>query len=188
MWSVVLDLWSYKLLNNNNDGLLFLLILMIKCVRINASCTPTCTCAYLSFFPRTHENWVQHPMDACARTHVFPCTHMLVCTKHKCWMQILKDVTNLMLAPSAFRFSLQETRNSRKVLIWTWSYAQPCCLSRGKQRVAPEVNLRECTLSDSVYQTWVYVLNANKARTHSGFETQRRRHQKSKTGVPVAPK
>ena len=25
-------------------------------------------------------------------------------------------------------------------------------------------------------------------RTHSGFERQRRRHQKSKTGVPVAPK
>ena len=45
--------------------------------------------------------------------------------------------------------------------------------------VAPEVNLRErisCTPLPS----------ANKA-AHSGFETQRRRHQKSKTGVSVAP-
>ena len=36
--------------------------------------------------------------------------------------------------------------------------------------VAQEVDLGECTL------------------THSGFETQRRHHQKSKTRVPVAPK
>ena len=40
---------------------------------------------------------------------------------------------------------------------------------------APEVNFREC-ISPS----------ANKA-AHSGFETQRRHHQKSKTGVSVAP-
>ena len=31
------------------------------------------------------------------------------------------------------------------------------------------------------------VRNANKA-AHSGFKTQRKHHQKSKTGVPVAPK
>ena len=29
--------------------------------------------------------------------------------------------------------------------------------------------------------------NSKSGRTHSGFETQRRCHQKSKTGVPVAP-
>ena len=40
--------------------------------------------------------------------------------------------------------------------------------------VAPEVNLRE------------HVTCMNKA-AHSGFETQRRHHLKSKTGVSVAP-
>ena len=46
--------------------------------------------------------------------------------------------------------------------------------------VAPEVDLEEYTL---------HLLSQNKqfGRTHSGFETQRKRHQKSKTGVPVAP-
>ena len=39
-------------------------------------------------------------------------------------------------------------------------------------------NLRECT-------SWPPP-SANKA-AHSGFETQRRRHQKCKTGVSVAP-
>ena len=34
------------------------------------------------FFPRTHENWVQHPMNARARTHVFPRMYTLVCMKH----------------------------------------------------------------------------------------------------------
>ena len=34
------------------------------------------------FFPRTHENWVQHPMDAHTHTHVFPRTHTFVCMKH----------------------------------------------------------------------------------------------------------
>ena len=34
---------------------------------------------------------------------------------------------------------------------------------------------------------YVRLCNANKA-ARSGFETQRRRHQKSKTGVSVAPK
>ena len=46
--------------------------------------------------------------------------------------------------------------------------------------VAPEVNLREC-ISHTPPQS------SNKA-AHSGFETQRRRHQKSETGVSVAPK
>ena len=45
--------------------------------------------------------------------------------------------------------------------------------------VAPEVNLREGATHMSVSST-------NKA-AHSGFETQRRCHQKSKTGVSVAP-
>ena len=43
-----------------------------------------------------------------------------------------------------------------------------------------EVNLRECTSHMSLP-------SANKA-AHSGFETQRRRHQKSETVVSVAPK
>ena len=46
--------------------------------------------------------------------------------------------------------------------------------------VAPEVNLRECV-------TCISPLSANKA-AHSGFETQRRHHQKSETRVSVAPK
>ena len=45
--------------------------------------------------------------------------------------------------------------------------------------VAPEVNLRQGV-------THTPLPNANKA-AYSGFETQRRRHQKSKTGVSVAP-
>ena len=49
--------------------------------------------------------------------------------------------------------------------------------SRG---VTPEVNLRE-RISCMPPQS------SNKA-AHSGFETHRRRHQKSKTGVSVAPK
>ena len=49
--------------------------------------------------------------------------------------------------------------------------------SRG---VTPEVNLRE-----SISHTPPPI--ANKA-AHSGFETQRRHHQKSETGVSVDPK
>ena len=45
--------------------------------------------------------------------------------------------------------------------------------------VIPEVNLWECT-------SYMPPPCANKA-THSGFETQRRHDQKSKTGVSVAP-
>ena len=44
---------------------------------------------------------------------------------------------------------------------------------------APEMNLRECVI-------WILLPSTNKA-AHSGFETQRRHHQKSKTGVSVAP-
>ena len=45
--------------------------------------------------------------------------------------------------------------------------------------VAPEVNLRECI-------SCMPLPSVNKA-AHSGFETQRRCHQKSKTRVSVAP-
>ena len=45
--------------------------------------------------------------------------------------------------------------------------------------VAPEVNLWVCV-------THMPPPSVNKA-AHSGFETQRRHHQKSKTGVSVAP-
>ena len=45
--------------------------------------------------------------------------------------------------------------------------------------VAPEVNLRE-------HISCMPLPSVNKAAL-SGFETQRRHHQKSKTGVPVAP-
>ena len=45
--------------------------------------------------------------------------------------------------------------------------------------VAPEVNLRE-------FVTHMPLPSVNKA-AHSGFETQRRHHQKSKKGVSMAP-
>ena len=45
--------------------------------------------------------------------------------------------------------------------------------------VTPEVNLRECISHRPL-------LSLNKS-AHSGFQTQRRRHQKCKTGVSVAP-
>ena len=45
--------------------------------------------------------------------------------------------------------------------------------------VTPEVNLRE-------HVTFLPLPSTNKA-AHSGFETQRRHNQKSKTGVSVAP-
>ena len=48
-------------------------------------------------------------------------------------------------------------------------------------RVAPEVDLGECTLHSPPQKS-------KEGRTHSSFETQRRRHQKSKIGLPVAPK
>ena len=46
--------------------------------------------------------------------------------------------------------------------------------------VAPEVNLGE-------HISRMPLQSSNKA-AHSGFETQRRHHQKSETGVSVAPK
>ena len=45
--------------------------------------------------------------------------------------------------------------------------------------VAPEVNLKVCVKH-------MPLPSMNKA-THSGFEIQRRHHQKSKTGISVAP-
>ena len=54
-----------------------------------------------------------------------------------------------------------------------------CHPSRGWQYVAPEMDRRECTLH--------LPPQCESGRTHSGFETQRRHHQKSKT-VQVAPK
>ena len=45
--------------------------------------------------------------------------------------------------------------------------------------VAPEVNLKECV-------TCMPLPRANKV-ARSGFETQRRHHQKSKIGVSMAP-
>ena len=46
--------------------------------------------------------------------------------------------------------------------------------------VTPEMNLRECV-------SHMPLSSVNKA-AHSGFETQRRCHQKSETGVSVTPK
>ena len=48
--------------------------------------------------------------------------------------------------------------------------------------VAPQVNLRECSSISHMSPQ-----SLNKA-AHSGFETQRRHHQKSKTGASVAHK
>ena len=45
--------------------------------------------------------------------------------------------------------------------------------------IAPEVNVRK-------HVKCMLLLSVNKI-ANSGFETQRRRHQKSKTGVSVAP-
>ena len=45
--------------------------------------------------------------------------------------------------------------------------------------VAPEMNIRECV-------TCMPPPSVNKT-AHSGFETQRRHHQRSKTGVSMAP-
>ena len=51
--------------------------------------------------------------------------------------------------------------------------------TKRSEGVAPEVNLRE-------HQTYMPPPSVKKA-VHSGFETQMRRHQKSKRGVSVAP-
>ena len=51
----------------------------------------------------------------------------------------------------------------------------PCWLPAGSAGVAPEVNLRE-------HLTHMPPPNMNKA-DHPGFETHRRRHLKSKTGI-----
>ena len=54
----------------------------------------------------------------------------------------------------------------------------PCWLPRGQQ-VLPEASLRKRVTHSPLPST-------NKA-AHSGFETQRKHYQKSKTGVSVAP-
>ena len=67
---------------------------------------------------------------------------------------------------------------SAETCMWGKGLAAMLALYTGKG-VAPEVNLRE-HISHTPPQS------LNKA-VHSGFETQRRHHQKSKTGVSVAP-
>ena len=67
---------------------------------------------------------------------------------------------------------------SAETCMWGEGLAAMLALYTGKG-VAPEVNLRE-HISHTPPQS------LNKA-AHSGFETQRRRHQKSKTGVSMAP-
>ena len=61
--------------------------------------------------------------------------------------------------------------------------AAGCRLPAAKRLVcvAPEVDLGECTLHSLLQKSEL-------GRTHSGFETKKRRHLKSKTGVPAAPK
>ena len=67
---------------------------------------------------------------------------------------------------------------SAETCMWGKGLAAMLALYTGKG-VAPEVNLRE-HISHTPPQS------LNKA-VRSGFETQRRHHQKSKTGVSVAP-
>ena len=69
-------------------------------------------------------------------------------------------------------------RTSAETCMWAKQLAAMLDIytSRG---VAPEVNIRECI-------SCMPPQSSNKA-AHSGFETQRRRHQKSKTGHKVAP-
>ena len=67
---------------------------------------------------------------------------------------------------------------SAETCMWGEGLAAMLALYTGKG-IAPEVNLRE-PVSHTPLQS------LNKA-AHSGFETQRRHHQKSKTGVSVAP-
>ena len=74
---------------------------------------------------------------------------------------------------------------------WFWVPPMPACrhveenglaamlATKRLVAVAPEVNLRE-------HVTYMPLPSTNKA-AHSGFETQRRCHQQSKTGVFVAP-
>ena len=68
---------------------------------------------------------------------------------------------------------------SAKTCMWRKQSAAMLAIYTGRD-VIPEVNLREC-ISCTPPQS------LNKA-AHSGFETQRRHHQKSETGVSVAQK
>ena len=63
--------------------------------------------------------------------------------------------------------------------MWGKRLAAMLAINTGKG-VTPDVNLRECI-------SCMPLPSANKA-THSGFETQRRHHQKSETGISVARK
>ena len=68
---------------------------------------------------------------------------------------------------------------SAETCMWEKRLASMLAIYTGRG-VTPEVNLRECI-------SCMPLQSSNKA-SHSGFETQRKCHQKSKTGVPVAPK
>ena len=70
--------------------------------------------------------------------------------------------------------------NVRIASTWMRTARRPCWPPRGQLCVTPEVNSRECT-------SRTHVPSENKT-AHSGFETQRRYHQKYKTGVSVAPR
>ena len=72
----------------------------------------------------------------------------------------------------------QGTLQARKT--WFAMYKRPETFLRLHTGVAPEVNLRECIRCTPLP-------SSNKA-AHSGFETQRRHHQKFETGVSVARK
>ena len=67
---------------------------------------------------------------------------------------------------------------SAETCMWGKQLAAMLAIYTGRG-VIPEVNLREC-ISCTPLQS------LSKA-AHSGFETQRRHHQKSETGVSVAP-
>ena len=69
-------------------------------------------------------------------------------------------------------------RTSAETRMWGRRLAAMMALYTGKG-VTPEVNLKE-------HISHIAPQSSNKA-AHSGFETQRRRHQKSKTGESVAP-
>ena len=60
-----------------------------------------------------------------------------------------------------------------------WNGSAATLTTKRSAGVAPDVNLRE-------HVTHTPLPSVNKA-AHSGFETQRRRHQKSETGASVAP-
>ena len=72
-----------------------------------------------------------------------------------------------MIAPPMFAYRYVEENGSTAILA-----------AKRLAGVAPEVNLKECVTH--------MPLSATYKAAHSGFETQRKHHQKSKTGVSVA--